>query len=102
MISTLNYYDFAGCWEGRNRRSGGKRDSRVANSPSWRAPVPAGHGYGVVRVQAFGVHDADMKTIEFRLCRKGAMQAASGVLTEHQVLPIGQGKRLLVCALYGG
>ena len=50
-------------------------------------------------MQAFGVHHLQGEAEQPVLRPQGSMQAARGVLAEHQVLPVGQGEGLLIGAL---
>ena len=59
-------------------------------------------GNGVVGVQAFGVDHTNVEGVNARGALQGQIQAACGVLAEHQVLTIGEGEGLFVGAFNGG
>lgn len=53
-------------------------------------------------MKAFGVDDAYVESVDTGRAFQGQIQSASGVLAEHQVLPIGQGEGLFIGTLHGG
>ena len=59
-------------------------------------------GDGVVSVKTFGVDHSQLKCADTGSTSQGQIQAACRVFAEHQVLPVGEGEGLFVCAFHGG
>lgn len=53
-------------------------------------------------MQAFGMDHANVKLVDAGCALQCQVEAARGVFTEHQVLPIGESECLLVGSLYCG
>ena len=53
-------------------------------------------------MQAFCVDHSEVELVDAGGSTKREIQSARSVFTEHQVLPVGKGESLFVCALYRG